>query len=458
MNKVSKAQIVKTYILKEVEAGRINYGKRLPSCRKVASRLSINKITVNRAYGELEREHKVFSIPRGGFYLVDHGESLSITEEKVDFSTVKPDDRLIPYREFTHVINKAVDLYKNSLFGYESTVGLSTFRDTLKSVFDKEGIYTTSDKIVVTHGAQQAISLIFQAVFQNNKGKLLVEVPTYSLALRLASYLGIAVIGIERKIDGYDYNQMEALFKKGDIAAFYVIPRHHNPTGYTLSESNKKKIAELSSKYSVRVIEDDYLADLGYRKGSMPIHYYDINKCSVYIRSFSKTFMPGIRMGAAVLPKSMIESVANLKYLSDLNTSRLTQAALDIFIKSGMYEKHIKKVRKSYGAKLKKAKEVIRALSPEDIIWHVPEHGIFIWLQLPEYIDVIALEKKLEDQGILIKSAKEFFLSEELVKEYNSLHINYLRLCISGVSEENIGSIATIISVIRSFKLERSNE
>jgi DNA-binding transcriptional MocR family regulator len=458
MNKVSKAQMVKTYILKEVEAGRISCGKRLPSCREVASRLSINKITVNRAYSELEIEHKVFSIPRGGFYLVDNGESLSITEEKVDFSTVKPDDRLIPYREFTHVINKAVDLYKNSLFSYESTVGLSTFRDTLKSVFEKDGIYTTSSRIVVTHGAQQAISLIFQAIFQSNKGKLLVEVPTYSLALKLVDYLGIDAIGIERKIDGYDFNEMESIFKKGDIVAFYVIPRHHNPTGYTLSESNKRKVAELSNKYNVRVIEDDYLADLGYRKGSMPIHYYDISKSTVYIRSFSKTFMPGIRMGAAVLPEKMIESVASLKYLSDLNTSRLTQAALDIFIKSGMYEKHARKVRKSYGVKLRKAKEIIRALSPEDLVWHVPEHGIFIWLQLPEYIDVIALEKKLEDQGVLIKSAKEFFLSEELLKEYNPVHINYLRLCISGVSEENVGSIATIISVIRSFKLRRPKE
>lgn len=455
MDKTSKTQMVKKYIIKEVEAGRIRNGKRLPSCRKLAIQLSINKLTVNKAYCELEREHKVFSIPRGGFYLVDSGESSLMTQNQVDFCTVKPEDRLIPYREFTHVINKAVDLYKNSLFGYESTAGLSSLRDTLKDVFEKEGIYTTSNRIVVTHGAQQAISLVFQTIFQNIKGKLLVEVPTYNLALKLANYLNIDVIGIERKIDGFDYNEMEKLFMKGDIVAFYVIPRHHNPTGYTLSESNKKKIAELSYKYNVRVIEDDYLADLGYRKGSMPIHYYDIKKSTVYIRSFSKTFMPGIRIGAAVLPESMFESVTSLKYLSDLNTSRLTQAALDIFIKSGMYEKHIKKVKKSYEVKLRKAEEIIRALSPVDIDWHVPESGIFIWLQLPEYIDVIALEKKLENQGILIKSTREFFLTEELVKEYNTKHINYLRLCISGISEENIGSIATIISVIRSFN-ERS--
>lgn len=448
MEKINKTQIVKKYILKEVKEGRIKNGTRLPSCRKVASQLSINKITVNKAYNELEKEHKVFSIPRGGFYLVDFEEPSVVTHKEVDFCTVKPDDKLIPYREFTHVINRAVDEYKNSLFSYEPAAGLSTFRDTLMEMFEREGIYTTSDRIVVTHGAQQAINLVIQAVFQNSKGKLLVEVPTYDLVLKLAVYLRIEVVGIERKTDGYDYNEMERIFKKGDIAAFYVIPRHHNPTGYTLSENNKKKISELSCKYNVLVIEDDYLADLGDRKGSMPIHYYDINDCTVYIRSFSKAFMPGLRMGAVVLPKDMLEVVTSLKYLSDLNTSRLTQAALDMFIKSGMYEKHIKKVKKSYEVKLRKAKEIIKDLSLEELVWHVPEHGIFIWLKLPEYVELAALQKKLEDQGILVKTARGFFLEEECNKKC----ANYLRLCISGVSEENIGSIASIISAIRSFK------
>lgn len=157
-----------------------------------------------------------------------------------------------------------------------------------------------------------------------------------------------------------------------------MIPRHHNPTGYCLSESDKKKIAELCNKYNIRVIEDDYLADLGYKKGSMPIHYYDISKNTVYIRSFSKTFMPGLRLGVAVLPQILTKAVANLKYINDLNTSRLTQVALDIFIKSGMYERNVTKVKKSYEAKLRRAKEIISTQSPKNLLWHVPENGILV--------------------------------------------------------------------------------
>ena len=447
MNNISKTDIVKEFIFKQIKEGKIKKNMRLPSCREVASKLSLNKITVNRAYNELEREHKVYSIPRGGFYLVDSENNSSRQNTKIDFATVKPDSKLIPYREFAHSINNAIEEYKSTLLDYESTIGLLSFRESLKSEFESKGVYTTSDRIIATHGAQQSISLVFQAIFKNNKGKLLVEVPTYSIALNLASYLEVDVVGIERKEDGFDFKKIEMLFKKGDIAAFYVIPRHHNPTGYSLTENNKKKIAELCNKYNIIVIEDDYLADLGYKKGSMPIHYYDITKSTVYIKSFSKTFMPGLRLGVAVLPQKLAESVVNLKYISDLNTSKLTQAALDIFIKSGMYEKHVKKVKKSYEAKLRRAKEIIDTLSPNNLLWHVPENGIFIWAKLPKYIDINLLKNNLKNRGILINSTEEYFLKEEWEKR----DFNYLRLCISSVPEEDISSITDIISEIRAL-------
>lgn len=445
----SKVGMVKDFIRKEIKAGRIRNGQRLPSCRELSEKLSVNKITVNKAYNELEREHKVYSIPRGGFYLLDWEEDQGLVHGKVDFATVEPDEKLIPYREFSHAINKAVDEYRKSLFGYENAGGLASLRGTLKELFEKDGVYTSGERIIITNGAQQAIALILQALFRNGKGKLMAEAPTYRLALSLAEHFGIEVEGIERHEGGFDYKELERILKSGDIRAFYIIPRHHNPTGYTLNEKGKQKIAELCCKYNVLIIEDDYLADLDSRKGSLPIHYYDISKGTAYIRSFSKTFMPGIRIGAAVLPEFLLEDVLRLKRISDLSTSRLSQAALDTFIKSGMYEKHIRKVRKAYESKLSRASEIIKALSPENISWHVPEHGIFIWLQLPEAISAEALGERLEQQGILIKPASEFYPVKWLEKNNLSRH-NCIRLCISAVPEEHINALGTIIAAISS--------
>lgn len=452
---MNKTEIVKRYIYEENKAGRIKNGQRLPSCRELSKKLSINKITVNRGYRELENEHMVYSIPRGGFYFVSINENPINSKIITDFKTVKPDDKLIPYREFTHVINNAVDMYKNDLFEYESAKGLDSLRSTLKDEFEKDGVYTDKDSIVITNGAQQAISLVLQYMFKNNNGKLLVEAPTYGLTIEIAKHLGIEVIGIERSEQGFNFKEMEELFKSGEIYAFYVIPRHHNPTGYTLIERDKQRISELANKYNVIVIEDDYLADLGSRKGSMPIHYYDISKKTVYIRSFSKTFMPGIRIGAAILPEFLVEGVTSMKHLNDLNTSKLLQAALDLFIKSGMYEKHIKKVRKSYESKLKRAREIFLSLEKEGLRWHVPEHGIFIWVQLPKDIKVAELDKALENQGILIRQAYDYFPLKWQKGDHSHVPENCIRLCISGVCEEQIDSLSIFLSKIHDLAVKK---
>lgn len=457
---MGKADEVRKFIFEEISEGRLKTGQRLPSCRNVASLLSINKITVNKVYHELEQEHKVYSIPRGGFYLVVTEENKRTAQEIVDFRTVRPEDRLIPYREFSHVMNIAIDRYKNSLFGYETTSGLPSLRNTLKLEFEKDGVYTAAEKIIITNGAQQAIWLVLQSLFRTSdldcqsilyrdcKGKLLVEVPTYNLVLKLADYLRIEVIGIERRLDGFDYKEMEKIFMSGDIKAFYIMPRHHNPTGYTLTEKEKQRIAELACKYNIQIIEDDYLADLGSRKGYLPIHYYDISKRTIYIRSFSKTFMPGIRLGCAVLPETMVADITYLKQISDLNTSKLPQAALDNFIKSGMYEKQVIKVRQSYENKLRKAAEICKSFIQEGFQIHVPEHGIFLWLQLPSQIKAEELEKKLEESGIYIKAATEFFPIKWL-EESKLRNCNYIRICISGVSEEQMDALATVITAIK---------
>lgn len=443
-----KTHSIKKYLQAEVHAGKFKSGQRLPSCRELAQKLSVNKLTVNKAYQELEMEHLVYSIPRGGFYLVNTNINTLKCVNRIDFRTVTPDDKLIPYREFTHVINKVVDIYKNSVFEYESAHGVESLRETLRCEFEKDGVYTERNRIIITNGAQQGINLIFQHLFRNNSKKLLVEAPTYGLAIEMAKQLNIEIVGIERRQEGIDLKLLEKYFKSGEICAFYIIPRHHNPTGFSLSERDKQKIVELGNKYNIIIIEDDYLADLGDRKGSMPIHYYDVTKKVIYVRSFSKTFMPGIRLGAVVLPEFLEESVVHLKRLVDLNTSKLNQTALDLFIKSGMYDKHIKKVRRSYENKLRRAKDIFSSIKVEGLSWHVPEHGIFIWLQIPESSSVVKLINKLESIGIFIKCIEDAF-PEKYETDINSFHPERcIRICISGVHEEDINKLSIILSEI----------
>ncbi len=450
---MNKTHLVIDYILKEIEHGTIRQGQRLPSCRKLAEKLGINKITVNKAYSELEESHLVYSIPCSGFYLIRNHAEPTLSRDSVDFKTIRPEENLIPYREFTHVINTSVDRYQNGLFYYEYSGCHPPLREELKTFFEKDGIYTPSERILITSGAQQAIAIAFQTLFKNCSGKLLVEVPTYGLALDLAKQLDIPMVGIPRSIDGYDLNQLECLFKSGDIKAFYVIPRHQNPTGFSLDEKTKHHVAALSQYYGVRIIEDDYLSALGSKGNSLPIHYYDTKKSTIHIRSFSKTFMPGIRIGVAVLPEDLSHEIMQLKRLMDLNTSQLPQAALQLFIQSGMYARHNLKIRRIYKKKLMFARRILESLAPPDLFWYVPEDGIFIWMILPPGMTALALEERLKPQGIYIMPAADCYLPppNHSVHDLTASHIpsRAIRLCLSGVPLKDLDALTQILQEIR---------
>jgi len=439
---MKKSEEVKKYIAELVKKGKLKNGSRLPSCRETAAKLGINKITVNRAYRELEEEHKVYSIQRGGFYLADFELGSEQEQTEVDFTAVKPDKRLLPYREFTHVMNKASELYKTSAYDYEEPKGLMSLRNVLTDYMTTGGIYTSPDQILVTNGAQQAISLALQCIFPDRKGKLLVEIPTYSLAIKQAQMMGIQMIGIERTSAGYDFKKLEKLLREEDIRAFYLIPRHHNPTGYNLSEKDKRKVADLSNTYSILLIEDDYLADLGSANHAMPVHYYGDKERVIYIRSFSKTFMPGLRIGVGVFPKFIVNEAAERKRLADLNTSKPFQYALELFIESGMYEKHIRKVRKTYSEKMKKALAIYSSLKTEEMNWHIPDNGIFIWIRESREINGTYLEQNLKKQGIIVKNAADCFLPDDLNENSNK---RCYRLCLSGITNQNLERLSEVI-------------
>lgn len=436
---MEKNEIVRKHLLSLINSGQIKQGERMPSCRRVAEELMVNKITVNRVYGLLEQEHILYSIPRGGFYVLEKQKKKKEQQEWIDFQSVRPDQNGIPFREFEHSILNAVNERKKELFVYDSPVGVKQFRQTLQNESEKQGVYTNWEQILVMNGAQQCIHLAFESIFQNNEGCLLVENPTYDQAIQIAKRLGITVYGIDRSKEGFVWKDLELIFKTKKIIAFYLMPRHQNPTGYSLSERDKMKLVQLCEQYKVLLIEDDYLADLGQRKGSLPLHYYADKEQCIYIKSFSKTFMPGIRLGMMVVPKNYVQSISENKRLTDLCTSLLNQSALNLFILSGMYEKHVQKIRKIYEKKLRIAREILSACALAELNWYVPEHGFFIWIEIPKTCDKIQLFQKLEQEKIKVFSADLSFVQKRG---------DFIRLCISGETMEHLNALNRIIDLL----------
>lgn len=406
-------------------------GERLPSIRALAEEFKCNKSTIIRAYQELELNHRIYSIPNGGFYLVEKPLSNHDEYGRLDFSEVLPDPKLLPYKEFNHCINRAVELYKDTLFSYGDTRGLKSLREVLAGYFGGQQIFTSPDNIFVTSGAQQALSILAKMPFPNGRKNILVEQPTYGLMQQLVRLNGTKLIGINREHDVIDLNKLEMLFKQEDIKFFYTIPRLHNPLGTSYPGKIKKGIVHLAAKYDVYIVEDDYLADLDLDSRVMPIRYYDISQRTVYVKSFSKAFMPGIRIGAAVLPEKVTEEFLRHKRCDDLNTSILAQGALEIFINSGMYKNHIRKTKLEYRRKMDFFREYVKSLKMDGADLVIPDTGFFVWVKLPGGMNSSELEERLKGRNVFISPGGNFFIESKSGE-------GGFRLCISKLTREQV--------------------
>jgi DNA-binding transcriptional MocR family regulator len=404
-----KYREVMDVVKEKISSGELKSGQRLPSIRVMTGNFNCSKATIIRAYEELQLMHYIYAIPKSGFYVLDQLKKIPEGSHVYDFHTVGPDEQLIPYNAFMHSMNKAIEKYAKNLFEYESPVGMRALREVLKDYFESHGIYSKIEDIVITSGAQQALNLIFSAIamqHKEHKPKIAVEEPTYRMVHTLLRQLDMDVIGVNRSEHGMDWEALREAFKKADY--FYTIPRFHNPLGTSLTEGDKKRVLALANQHSVRIIEDDYLGDMETHTSAMPLFYYDVSDNVIHVKSFSKGFMPGIRLGCIVFNRnsSLINQVIALKHSQDFCTPVYTQGALEIFIKSGMYQRHLKKLKSVYLDKMKHLKFYIEANSPRNIICHVPETGIFIWMDIKgvgwEFIDV------LKSQDVLVSDGRSF--------------------------------------------------
>jgi len=404
-----KYEDVIRHIEKMVDSKRLRQGERLPSIREMAALLRFNKATVIRAYNELVMQHRAYTIPKSGYYLVEKTRINSNTLPFIDFYEAVPDPKLLPYREFTHCINRAVELYKDNLFLCTDAQGIKSLRMVLQQYFSEQQVFTSEENIYITSGSQQAFNILSTMLFPNKKTRILIEQPTYQLMQEMLILNGNRSIGIKRDFEGVDLKELERIFKEEDIKFFYTMSRFQNPLGTSYTEKEKMQIVRLAAKYDVYVVEDDYFMDIETNSKILPMHYYDTSGKVVYIRSFSKTFMPGLRLGAAVLPEKLKNGFMDHKRCQDQSTSVLSQGALEIFISSGMYKNHIRKIRTEYGKKMLCMRECLKTLSLTGLEYYVQQTGFFVWIKLPAAFDAAVLEKRLKERQVRIRTCKDFY-------------------------------------------------
>lgn len=402
-------------------------GKKLPSVRELSIRYNCSKNTVVKAYETLRNQHVIYSIPQSGYYIVERlVRNQRKYSEIINFSTGNPILGNMNTPDLKHCLDRAVDIYGNNSL-INSFSGVESLRNILSKYLADFQVFTSPNNIFVNLGIQQALSILCQMSFPNNKECILIEQPTYKYFINFLKYLGKKVIGIERDENGIDLNNLEDIFKNEDIKFFYTIPRNHSPLGTSYNKQQRKAIASLAAKYDVYIVEDDYFGDVSVDNKYDPIYAYSDRCHHIYLKSYSK-ILPWIRIGLMVIPTHLLdmfnESIKVSYHYSYFSASLISQATLEIYIRSKILKKHVISIAKELEEKQKALKKNYNKLQKYDIKTIGGKSGFYSYLQIPDYIDENILVNDLKEQNILVSKGKSYYYD-------NSLHKKGIRISIA---------------------------
>lgn len=416
---------ISKHIKRLIDLNEIEDGEKLPSIRKISKFLTVNSDTIINAYKRLQSEGYAFLKPGSGTYAKkrdmnrsfkkDYSETfkkISALELKkfIDFTGETACSDFFPVSTFKTVINEVLDRDGAEALAYQEMLGFKGLRQSINKFFWNESL--NIDNILIVSGAQQGIDIVSKAMININDN-VIVEKPTYSGALSVFKGRRANIFEVSMEEDGVNLNELINILKKYKIKCFYLMSYFQNPTGASYSMEKKKEILKLAREFDFYIIEDDYLSELIY---DPKIQYssfraLDDSDRVIYIKSFSKIFLPGIRIGYLICTNKFKEQIQSSKVDTDIATSTLMQRALQLYIEKGFWKDYINKINIIYYERYELMKSYLLKILGDNVKFVSPGGGLNFYLQTAEKIskDSVTLFYECKDKGVLITPGVLFY-------------------------------------------------
>ncbi len=343
----------------------------------------------------------------------------------ISFAGGLPAPETFPVKQIQEITHNILEEEPGSALQYGPTTGDPRLRQAVADRLSKKmGVDIEMDQVIITTGSQQALFLA--AMIHVNRGESVgVESPTFTGGLSAFDPFYPNFVPFEMDQDGIKTDQVEAWFAAGNsLKILYTIPDFQNPTGVTLSLERRKHLVELAKKHNFIIIEDAPYTDLRYSgEAVQSVYSLDDSGHTYYCGSFSKIFSP-IRLGWLVAPKSVIDRLNVAKQPVDTCSPMLTQALVYYFLTQNYLEPQIEKITAFYKARRDVMLKVLDEVMPEGVTWTRPEGGMFVWITVPEHVDVQALFHKAIENKVAFVTGSAFFI--EGAAKQNTLRVNFV--------------------------------
>ncbi len=425
-----------------ISSGALSPGDKVPSLRKMSQDAGVSISTVSQAYINLEHQGVLEARPQSGFYVTQHAVdtpqapemkpmaaepccipfrdlyntifSLAGRSDIVPLGAAVPSTSLLPVKGILRATRLIMAEEPERVVSYAFPPGVRELREQIALSYARMNTKVDVDQIIITTGATEALALGLQTVTRPGD-VVAVESPTYFSVLKLMQQLGLMAVEVPTDPEtGMDLDALEQIMEASDVKAVITVPNFQNPLGFTMPDENKKRLVEMLTARSVPLLEDDIYGDLhfGDRRPS-PCKRFDSKGIVISCGCYSKNIAPGYRVGW-VVPGLYFKDVLERKQAFNSATPTLTQLAVAEFLKSGEYERSLKRMRAALKREVGWVRHMIYQHFPSTTKVTNPAGGFILWVELPSNVsgrDLFdeALKKNISvTPGVLFSSLRHY--------------------------------------------------
>jgi GntR family transcriptional regulator / MocR family aminotransferase len=441
----SLSQQIARSVSEDIQRGRLRPGDRLPGSRTLAGTLRVHRQTVVTAIDDLVAEGWLVSRKTAGIFVADGVPDVSLSRFRsidrslrttprrfgldlakapdpelpsdVDPRTLlmsgsRPDVRLVPGDLIGRSYRRAVNASGRSLLSYNHPAGSAALRQQLARMLSAtRGLLVEADSIMVTRGSQMALVLLARALLRPGDA-VAVEHPGYRPAWEAFRQAGASVVPIPVDEGGLDLRALAELVARRTIRAVYVTPHHQFPTTVTLAGPRRLQLLELARRSQFAVIEDDYDHEFHYSGNPvLPLASIDRAGLVVYVGTLSKVLAPGLRIGFIAAPPDLIEHLSAHRSLIDLQGDHVLESALATLFEEGLIQRHVRKMRRTYRARLDALAAGLRQHLGGFVTFTEPTGGTAIWVRVRSASTMAQWARACRERGVSFEDGSAFTLT-----------------------------------------------
>src|SRR4051794_9219281 len=344
--------------------------------------------------------------------------------DQISFARGAPSIDIVAVDDLSAAAQRAFKNDPAGSFSYGTAIGYPPLRAWIAEKHE-----LPPEQVIVTNGSMQADAFLFELLVEDGD-LVLVEAPTYDRTLLSLRKRGADILAIPLQEDGIDVSALAAALEAGARPTLaHIIPTFQNPAGYTLSLDKRRRLLQLAEQYDFMIFEDDPYIELRFEGERLPTMLsLDSSDRVVYASSFSKTVCPGIRVGYLAGPAETIAAIQKLATETYISPNMVAESIVNQFCRSGDIDKSVETVKAALRERVERLSAALERDLP-DAKFTAPAGGYFLWVDLPDSVDVDALSAAAQDRGVVFVKGTDFLLEGGQ---------SSLRLAYSGVTADEI--------------------